>query len=165
MFYQTALRISDIDQALWMDRVERSYQLDEASQVLCQSIFNWNSQGLKFDETQAIIYLFDRGSNKADQDFIQSQGLSPAKFVYTLPNIPITIVQQMLKISVPTYCLTANDLDRLDENQQVKELMEALVSKYEKILVIRLKAPSATAPDLWTISALVSPLLERVVQL
>jgi hypothetical protein len=145
--YQSLIDMKTIDQPAWKDLVERWYQLDQASKVLCQALYVWNQAGAAFDQAHAIVYIFDQGSNQADFEFVQSQAISPAKFVYTLPSIPITLVQQMLKMSVSTYCLHIQP----GVDQQIQDLVKALSHQYKNILVVQLQAPLSATPDLWNV--------------
>jgi hypothetical protein len=98
----------DLDQLgepVWKDEVDRWYQLDAFSKVACQGISLWNLNLDQRKNISGILYLFSHGSNQADFDFSRQLVSSPSKFVYTLPNISAMLVQQLLKISVTTFCI------------------------------------------------------------
>lgn len=96
---------------VWKDNVERWYQLDEASFLLCEAISDWQKQNLlkPFDR---IIYLAEGGSNLADADFVGIQIPSPAKFVYTLPNIAPSVFLQLLKWRGSVVCISPVELEK-----------------------------------------------------
>lgn len=96
---------------IWKDKVERWYQLDEASFILCEAVSNWQKSDLlkPFDR---IIYLAQGASNLADADFACSSATSPAKFVYTLPNIAPSVFIQLLSWSGPVVCISPVDLEK-----------------------------------------------------
>jgi hypothetical protein len=89
----------------WSARVDRWYQLDELGFSFCEALHHWNYlEGVV--KPDAIFLSLDGASNIADQDFIASQSSSPAKFVYTLPNIAAAIIFQMLKTHGKVFCLS-----------------------------------------------------------
>lgn len=140
----------DIKQPEWKDLVERWYQLDQSSLVLCQAIYSWSLAETNLKNIEAIIYLFDHGSNVADRDFTQyrdnGSAASPSKFVYTLPNIPIMVVQQMLKISVPTFCV--------DQKMSVSliSLLKCMSHQFKNILVVKITVQHiANKKTLWKV--------------
>ena len=110
----------------WKDKVERWYQLDETSLLLCEAISNWQKNDL-LKPFERIIYLAQGASNLADADFASSSTASPAKFVYTLPNISPSVFIQLLNWSGPVVCFSPVDLEKslkfsfnLAETQAVK---------------------------------------------
>lgn len=145
--YQSTIDIASMAEPAWKDLVERWYQLDQASKVLCQATYEWMQNGATFDQADAMVYIFDQGSNQADFEFVQSQAISPAKFVYTLPSVPVTMVQQMLKMSVATYCLHIQP----GADQQIQDLLKALSGQHKNILIIQLQAPTMAQPSQWTV--------------
>lgn len=89
----------------WKDQVERWYQLDELGFAFCEAIHEW--EYLKaFPKPDLILLALEEASNPADKDYVLTGGQSPAKFVYTLPNISAAIIFQMLKINGKVYCLS-----------------------------------------------------------
>lgn len=101
----------------WKDKIERWYQLDELSYFLCCACFQWLKQDSEFKFDQ-IYYLFSKSSNQADAEFVKSQkrlpdnslSFSPSKFIYTLPNIPSSVIAQLLnwKGSIYSMGITQN---------------------------------------------------------
>lgn len=88
----------------WSSQVERWYQLDEISFAYCEAISQWNFlQDLP--RPQVVILATEGASNLADFDFAHADAISPAKFVYTLPNIFAAVMFQLLGWSGKTYCL------------------------------------------------------------
>jgi hypothetical protein len=148
--FRQSFNIKNIDQPEWKDLVDRWYQLDQTSLALCQGIYNWSKVENRLSTTSAIIYFFDKGSELADRDFvhgiISGLGASPSKFVYTLPNIPMMIVQQMLKISVPVF--------NFDQSSKlnIKEITQALSLQFNDLMIISLKNPQIKDDEqLWTV--------------
>ena len=97
-----------------------------------------------------IIYKFFKGSNFADHEYAKLLDPSPAKFVYTLPNIPISTAQQLLKISVPAFCIS-NLENQL--NSKTNWFVNHLVKKYKTVLTLSLMPPATSEGQLWTVSA------------
>lgn len=95
----------------WKDKVERWYQLDEASFLLCEAISSWQQKDL-LRPFSRVIYLSEGGSNLADADFASSVTPSPSKFVYTLPNIAPSVFIQLLGWSGPILCLSPVDIQK-----------------------------------------------------
>ncbi len=94
----------------WKDRIDRWYQLDENSFLLCEAVFEWSkSDSLAFDE---FIFLSDGGSNLADAEFVATSPASPAKFVYTLSNIAPSVVSHLLGWSGPLVCFSVDMQDQ-----------------------------------------------------
>jgi hypothetical protein len=88
----------------WSAKIDRWYQLDEVSYAFCEALHQWDY--LKEAPRPDVIFLALPGaSNLADFDFVQSGAVSPAKFVYTLPNICVAVIFQMLGFSGKVYCL------------------------------------------------------------
>lgn len=92
----------------WSPHIERWYQLDELGFAFCEAIHAWDY--LKnYPKPDLIILAIRGGSNLADYDFVSTGSSSPAKFVYTLPNISAAILFQMLKIQGKVFCLSEGD--------------------------------------------------------
>ena len=155
MAHQWSIEIhaKEIHDPAWKDKVERWYQLDEASRVLCEAFsrFLKTPQDLEaILACESIIYAFSSGSNWADLDFVQSGAESPSKFVYTLPNIPIQVLQQMLAMQKPTYCVYLGDIR---PEEKLKTLQLSLMHNGKRVLVITLQPAKNTIKDCWTIEA------------
>ncbi len=112
--YDPQSRLQNSFEPVWKNRVDRWYQLDENSFALCEALTAWNlskwfdSQNLTLSQ---IFYFIEGGSNLADADFVNADAISPAKFVYTLPNIAISVGLQILNWRGPVYsfCVGLND--------------------------------------------------------
>ncbi|WP_413293192.1 hypothetical protein ACLSU7_17540 [Bdellovibrio sp. HCB185ZH] len=88
----------------WSSKVDRWYQLDEVGFAFCEALHQWEL--LKDEKRPDVIYLALPGaSNLADFDFVNSGASSPAKFVFTLPNICASVIFQMLGFSGKVYCV------------------------------------------------------------
>ncbi|MGE0631825.1 MAG: hypothetical protein AB7O96_05430 [Pseudobdellovibrionaceae bacterium] len=88
----------------WSQKVERWYQLDETAYGFCEALHQWEYlKDLK--KPDVILLALEGASNLADVDFVQTGASSPAKFVYTLPNICVSVIFQMLGTSGKVYCL------------------------------------------------------------
>lgn len=92
----------------WAGQVERWYQLDEVSYVFCEALYQW--QGLtEFEKPETIFLALPGASNLADRDFVETGAVSPAKFVYTLPNICISVIFQMLGFHGRVVCFNKGE--------------------------------------------------------
>lgn len=88
----------------WSAKIDRWYQLDEVCYAFCEALHQW--QYLEdLPRPEVILLALPGASNVADQDFVASNATSPAKFVYTLPNIAAAVILQMLGFSCKVYCL------------------------------------------------------------
>ena len=95
----------DLDtQPKWAEKIERWYQLDELGYAFCEAVYNWNYHK-EIEKPDLIFIAIEGASNIADKDFVIMGSLSPAKFVYTLPNISAAVIFQMLNINGKVYCL------------------------------------------------------------
>lgn len=101
---------------LWADKVDRWFQLDENGFAICSALEKW----LQFSEVHPhphmIIHASPSGSHLADFDFAQSGAESPAKFVYTLPNITIGVIAQFLSWQGSSYNFTGETSWQQSEN-------------------------------------------------
>jgi hypothetical protein len=88
----------------WKNKVDRWYQLDEMSYAFCVALHEWNYLNQTTAPPDVILLAIAGASNVADQDFISSGAQSPAKFVYTLPNISASVIFQMLGFSGKVFC-------------------------------------------------------------
>ena len=87
----------------WAARVERWTQLDEVTFCFCESLHRWDY--LKDQKRPGKIFLAIEGaSNLADFEFVQSKALSPAKFVYTLPNVCLAVLLKLVEFQGPAFC-------------------------------------------------------------
>ncbi len=84
----------------WSSKVERWYQLDEVCYSFCEAIHQFKD----IQKPDLIILALDGASNLSDFEFVNSGATSPSKFVYTLPNICISVLLQMLNHSAKVYC-------------------------------------------------------------
>ena len=92
----------------WSTQVERWYQLDELGFSFCEALYEWNLLE-KFKKPDLVILAIKGGSNLADRDFVSNGSQSPAKFVYTLPNISAAVIFQMLKIQGKVFCVSEGE--------------------------------------------------------
>jgi hypothetical protein len=92
----------------WAGKIDRWYQLDENCFFFCEALHQWN---YLIDYAQPdIVFLAQYGaSNIADFDFVKTQSSSPSKFVFTLPNISISVIFQLLKFNGKIYCLSKGE--------------------------------------------------------
>lgn len=97
-------RLDTTFQPPWSSIVERWYQLDELSFAFCEALHEWKNLE-SFPRPDLILMGIEGASNVADQDFIANP-VSPAKFVYTLPNIPAAVIFQMLKMNSQVFYLS-----------------------------------------------------------
>jgi hypothetical protein len=96
--------VNNKSEPAWSAKVDRWYQLDEVGYAFCEALHQWNYlEGVA--KPDVIFLALPGASNLADVDFAQSGALSPAKFVYTLPNICIAVIFQMLGFSSKVYCV------------------------------------------------------------
>jgi hypothetical protein len=79
----------------WSKKIERWHQLDEISYCFCEAVSQWNYCS-EFPRPETIIFSTPGASNLSDLEFVETGALSPAKFVYTLPNICASVVLQLL---------------------------------------------------------------------
>lgn len=89
----------------WKDFIDRWYQIDENGYAFCQALYEWKQQN-KLPKFDALVLNLPEGSNLSDVNFVMAAPASPAKFVYTLPNIAGTLVVQMLKFQGPLFCFS-----------------------------------------------------------
>lgn len=90
----------------WSTQIDRWYQLDELGFSFCEALHEWNYLEA-YPKPDMIFLAIEGASNVADYDFVNSSSQSPAKFVYTLPNISAAVIFQMLKLNGKVYCLSA----------------------------------------------------------
>lgn len=80
----------------WSKRLDRWFQLDEESFALCNALECWLNIPGVCPNPSTILHSSPQGSWQSDIDFVRSGAESPAKFVYTLPSIPMGILAQFL---------------------------------------------------------------------
>ncbi len=100
----------------WSTKIDRWYQLDELGFSFCEALQEWNYLE-SFPRPDMIFLAIEGASNVADYDFVATGSQSPAKFVYTLPNISAAVIFQILKLNGKVYCLSAG-ADTLKINLQ-----------------------------------------------
>lgn len=114
----TQVMLGTTGEPAWSQRVDRWHQLDEISFCFCEALHRWDL--LKDYPQPDIIFVASPGaSNLADQDFAASDGGSPAKFVFTLPNICASVILQILQKTAKVYCIQQG------ENTYERALQEA----------------------------------------
>ena len=90
---------------LWSHLIERWHQLDDTSFTFCEAIYAW-SYLKEYKPPNYIFLVLENASNFADLDYASSSVASPAKFVYTLPNVSAAVIFQMLNIHGTVFCLS-----------------------------------------------------------
>lgn len=113
----------------WKSDVERWYQMDATCFSVNQAAYQFFQEHRPNFEN--LILGITGGSNLADFDFVNSKCSSPAKFVYTLPNIALSTVCQMLKWSGPSSCIICRENDT---NGVISEALES--AKFESRSVL-----------------------------
>lgn len=152
MIKNSLILTDDLIDPIWKNSVERWYQLDQASKALCEFTYHFKAEILeqkKLFNPDVIIFGFQNGSNSADRDFYQSGYQSPSKFVYTLPNIPPQVCQQVLGLSIPTYCLSVANLTL--DNPEITKLSEILLRSQHNVLILLLAPAKNEINDCWSI--------------
>lgn len=115
----------------WKDRVERWYQLDENGYVICEAVYDWLRKD-KMHKFDALLLVLPEASNLADLDFVSSTPASPAKFVYTLPNIAGVLVAQMTSFHGPIFCLCEDP-----DSQKITLFAQSLLlAGHKKVFVL-----------------------------
>jgi hypothetical protein len=102
----------------WKSLVDRWHQLDSVSYGLAEAAYR-RKESHRFD---FVILCSVGASNRADREFIESGFMSPAKFVYTLANVPLSALCQVLEWRGQTRCVVCreNELDIV--HQEAKDL-------------------------------------------
>ena len=132
------LRLDPSHTPAWSTQVERWYQLDELGFSFCEALHHW--KGLQeFKKPDLIILAIEGASNLADKDFVITGSASPAKFVYTLPNISAAIIFQMLKFEGKVFCVSEGSKTFEVANQEA----EALASSGKSVWLFSTKAESS----------------------
>ncbi len=97
--YQPIDVIPTLDEPKWSAFVDRWRALDQVCLDLADCSYAWNLQNLSPAGPDAIVFQFCLGSWVSDLDFGKSVlkgGIgSPSKFIYTLPNIPLSVLLQV----------------------------------------------------------------------
>lgn len=108
----------------WSSKVDRWYQLDEVGYAFCEALHQWEL--LKDEGKPDVIFLaLPEASNIADFDFVSTGASSPAKFVFTLPNICASVIFQMLGFSGKVYCLNKGVKTIEFAKQEAQEMKKA----------------------------------------
>jgi hypothetical protein len=89
----------------WAQRVDRWYQLDDASRALCEAFANFEC----LRPPAFVVLSRPAGCREVDTVFAGEMALSggaarPALFVYTLPSVPLSPLLQMQDWCVAGYC-------------------------------------------------------------
>lgn len=111
------------DEPRWKNDVERWYQLDASAYGLPQAYDLWKEQ---LPKPSAIILASSGASNETDFHFAQTQGLSPSKFVHTLPNVRCSPLCQVMKWFGPVYCVSRGDRTQVLAIREAVELLAEL---------------------------------------
>ena len=82
----------------WANSVERWYQLDAYAYGFLHAFSRWKNVGNRPD---AIVLASPHASNETDAAFVRSHGMSPTRFVHTLPNVRSAPLCQLLEWSGP----------------------------------------------------------------
>ncbi|QDK46254.1 hypothetical protein DOM22_14320 [Bdellovibrio sp. ZAP7] len=108
----------------WSAKIDRWYQLDEVGYAFCEALYQW--ENLKDETHPDVIFLaLPEASNVADFDFVSTGASSPAKFVFTLPNICAAVIFQMLGFSGKVYCLNKGAATIEFAKQEAQEMAKA----------------------------------------
>ena len=87
----------------WSAYVERWYQLDAAAYGM--TALYWRNRDQLHAAPRMIFLASPGASNFTDAQFALSEGLSPAKFVHTLPNVRSAALLQVMNWSGSVFCL------------------------------------------------------------
>ncbi len=93
---------------VWSTLVERWNQLDDTCFTFCEALCQWGYLA-GVPRPDCIFLVLPQASNQADYDFVSSGAISPAKFIFTLPNICASVLFQILKHSGRTFCLSSGE--------------------------------------------------------
>ncbi len=102
----------------WASLVERWYQLDAPSYLLCQSY--WESKSKLTAPPDLILLNSPQTSFVTDRAFCQT--LSPSKFVHTLPNVRSSALLQLLEWRGPLFSF-------VDEKAKILKYAENVLNK------------------------------------
>jgi 3-oxoacyl-[acyl-carrier-protein] synthase-1 len=86
----------------FLSKIDRWYQLDGAALSLTLAYNDWRTM---LPVPDRIFLASPSASNETDWEFTQSGGISPAKFVHTLPNVRSTALLQAMNWTGPVLCL------------------------------------------------------------
>jgi hypothetical protein len=136
--FNPKIREDDSYQPSWKNKIERWHQLDEAAFALCEAVSEWSqNENFIFDE---IIFLTQKGSNLADAEFVASQPISPAKFVYTLPSVAPSVMSHLFGWSGPVFCLGVTEKDELTLRRSLELAQQKRSSENKKTFILQLFA-------------------------
>lgn len=93
----------------WAHRVDRWFQLNEDGFAVASALELWLQKPEVLVEPKLIIQSSLYGSHGSDYDFVHSGADSPAKFVYTLPNINVGVIAQFLNWHGISYNFTGSN--------------------------------------------------------
>lgn len=102
----------------WAPLVERWYQLDAPSYLLCQTY--WESKNRLGSPPELILLNSPQSSFATDKGFCQS--LSPSKFVHTLPNVRSSAFLQVIEWRGPLFSF-------VDEKAKILKYAEHVLNK------------------------------------
>lgn len=121
------INVSDRQEPAWKERVDRWYQLDEIGFAVSEAIWQWKTKDLP--SPKLVILAMEGLSTVADFDFVNSGASSPAKFVFTLPNIAASVLFQVLGIHCKVYCLnsgTATEEAGVEHAQRFSKIYDCI---------------------------------------
>lgn len=108
---------------LWSAKIDRWNQLDDTCFTFCQALHEWNYLNT-YLKPDFVFLVLENASNAADLDFVQSGASSPAKFVFTLPNICAAVLFQILAHSGRTFCLSCGKNSLALAQNEAKKFLE-----------------------------------------
>jgi hypothetical protein len=116
---------------IWHRFVDRWNHLDAYAYGLVQACFQWKMAPEAYPDF--IILASPEASNRTDFQFAHTGGLSPSKFVHTLPNVRSSSLCQVLKWNGPLLCI------QNDPHTQVTALREGadlMIGHWNRIWVL-----------------------------
>jgi hypothetical protein len=93
----------------WAERVPRWQQIDAASYALAEAWHRWTEAGAPAALLAPDVFVLAnrRASNEADAAFVRTGAFSPARFVATLPSVPLAAMLQTTGWEGPMLCVQA----------------------------------------------------------
>jgi hypothetical protein len=101
--------ISQNAEPAWASKIDRWFQLDSDSNAICSALDIWLQHTEVNTSPHLILQASTFGSHIADIDFVRCGSESPAKFVYTLPNVVVGVLAQFLSWKGPTFNFTGTE--------------------------------------------------------